>query len=155
MQGLAAAGGESAFGVDTLSAGKLITFHSFLMCFSDSKNWKEKARVDLTRKICLRALTNRMATPPLSLINDPAKLLAFCEEFELEGQSQDKGKWESMYCYQLLAHLMLNDTTNARYLWKRIPAPMKKSATVQVNTTQTRKQRKSFETWRACKKVCF
>jgi len=101
----------------------------------------------------LSRLASMAAVDPQTLVHEPAKLLAFCEEWELEGQSQDKAKIELMYCYQLLAHLMLNDTTNARYLWKRVPASLKKSsATLQacwkLATALIKKDSAAF--WAAC-----
>lgn len=64
-----------------------------------------------------------------SLVNNPTKLLYKCEQHELKMTGEDASKeTETMYCLHLLALLQLDDTNNARYLWKRIPDAVKKQA---------------------------
>jgi len=66
-----------------------------------------------------------------SLVDNPQKLLEVCEDYELQTFGQVTDKAEIYYSVHLIALLSLNDITNARFCWKRIPSQLKNSNQLQ------------------------
>ena len=79
---------------------------------------------DLLQK--LTSLSNSIVEPHHSfepLLECAAELIYLYNEKELAGQSLSQEDYEAF----LLTQFILNDTTNARYLWKRIPKSLKEA----------------------------